>query len=286
MVVLVLMVIVILVVFGLCLGSFINALVWRLHAQSLQTKNKKLNKDHMAKLSIINGRSMCPNCKHQLAGLDLVPLFSWLALRGKCRYCHESISIQYPIVEMLTALLFIASYIWWPETIRDLQVSIFILWLAILVVLIALFIYDLKWLLLPNKLIYPLSAAALAIAVLTIIDSNHPLKAIIDLVLAVAVGGGIFYVLFQLSGGRWIGGGDVRLGWALGLIAGTPSKSVLFIFIASIAGTFFSLPLLLSHRLKRNSIIPFGPMLIFGIVITQLFGSDILSWYQNLFLNF
>ncbi|HEX4774336.1 MAG TPA: prepilin peptidase [Candidatus Saccharimonadales bacterium] len=275
----VLMIIVILVVVGLCLGSFVNALVWRLHEQgSKKAKSKKL--------SILNGRSMCPHCRHELAAKDLVPVFSWLALKGKCRYCGKPISTQYPAVELATALLFVASYAWWPEALKGAQVAVFILWLLLLVGLMALLVYDLRWLLLPDRIVYPLSAIAVVIAVINIASANRPAMALVDVVLAVAIGGGIFYLIFQMSGGKWIGGGDVKLGWLLGLVAGTPGKAVLFIFLASLLGSLVSLPLLMSKKLKRSSVIPFGPFLIVGVIVTVLFGSGILNWYRQTFIDF
>jgi leader peptidase (prepilin peptidase)/N-methyltransferase len=273
------MVFALLVLFGICLGSFVNALVWRIHEQDEKhTKSKKL--------SILNGRSMCPHCKHELAVKDLVPVLSWLALRGKCRYCHKAISWQYPAVELLTVLLFVASYIWWPAGLHNYQISVFVLWLVLLVGLVALFVYDLRWFLLPNRIIYPSSVVAAILAIIRLVNAASPAKAALNLLLAVVIGGGIFFVLFQISNGKWIGGGDVRLGWILGLVAGTPARSILFIFLASIIGTAISLPLIYSHKLKRSSIIPFGPLLITGLFITQLFGSSILNWYQYHFLYF
>ena len=101
------MYILIIFILGLCFGSFINAFVFRLH--------EKTNKQYSnINLSIVNGRSICPNCKHELIPLDLVPIVSWLLLKGKCRYCSKSISAQYPLVEFTTALLFLCSYIYWP----------------------------------------------------------------------------------------------------------------------------------------------------------------------------
>jgi leader peptidase (prepilin peptidase)/N-methyltransferase len=276
-----LMIIVVLFLLGLCLGSFVNALVWRLHEQS-QTGKKKAKAD----LSISKGRSMCPNCHHKLAGKDLVPVLSWLSLGGKCRYCHKPISKQYPLVELLTALLFVASYLWWPVTLHGAQIVIFILWIVLLTGLLALLIYDLRWFLLPNRLIYPLSIIAGLMAIIGVATSVRPAMALLNEILAVLVGGGIFYALFQLSKGKWIGGGDVRLGWMLGLVAGTPGRSLLFIFLASVIGTIVSLPLLASNKLKRSSSIPFGPLLIVGIFITQLFGAAILHWYRYNFINF
>lgn len=274
-----LMIIAVLAVLGLCLGSFVNALVWRL---SEQAKTKKPSKE----LSILHGRSMCPQCRHTLKALDLLPLLSWLALRGKCRYCGQPISAQYPLVEAATALLFIGSYTWWPNPVHGVQVALLGLWLVILTGLMALVVYDLRWMLLPNRIMRPLSYLAVIYACLEVIAADKPGTALLNTVLAVAVGGGIFYILYQLSGGKWIGGGDVKLGWLLGLIAGTPGRSLLFIFIAAMLGSLVSLPLLAVKRLKRSSTIPFGPFLIVGVVVVQLFGHSILDWYQSTFFPY
>lgn len=270
------MITVALVVLGLCLGSFVNALVWRLHEQA--------EKGRLKELSILKGRSQCPNCHHQLAAKDLIPLLSWLSLGGKCRYCSKPISWQYPLVELGTALLFVGSYAFWPKTLTGAQIAIFILWLPLLTGLVALIVYDWRWKLLPNRIIYPLGLIAVVQAVISVSTSSKPLTALIDTILAVAIGGGVFYILFLLSNGKWIGGGDIRLGWLLGLIVGTPAKAVLVIFLASVLGSLVSLPLLASKRLQRTSTIAFGPFLIVAGFITVLFGTSILNWYQRIFM--
>lgn len=274
----VLMIIIVLTVVGLCLGSFVNALVWRLHEQAGGGKENK-------NLSIVKGRSMCPACRHGLAGKDLVPVLSWLALRGKCRYCGKPISAQYPIVELGLAILFVASYLWWPIVFDTAQTAVFGLWLALLTGLIALLVYDARWFLLPNRLIYPLGGLAAVQALIVIATADKPLTVLLNMILAVAVGGGIFYLLFQASKGKWIGGGDVKLGWLLGLVAATPARAILFIFIGALLGSLVSLPLLAAKRLKRTSVIPFGPFLIIGAIVTVLFGADILRWYQQTFMG-
>jgi leader peptidase (prepilin peptidase)/N-methyltransferase len=296
------MVVFVLAVVGLCLGSFVNALVWRIHEQDREIVKKKPNKAYLSHLSVSKGRSMCPHCKHALAVQDLLPVVSWLSLRGKCRYCGKPISVQYPLVELVTAALFTGSYLFWPSSLVAGKLSCpspqlfrgaalhsevyFGLWLVLLVGLMALVVYDLRWFLLPNRLIYPLSVVAGLMALLSIASADRPLAALLNLVLAVGVGGGLFYVLFQVSGGKWIGGGDVKLGWLLGLVVGTPARSVLFIFMAALLGTLISLPLLAAHRLKRTSVVPFGPLLIIGAIVTQVFGTAILHWYRHTFLNF
>jgi prepilin signal peptidase PulO-like enzyme (type II secretory pathway) len=276
----VLMIIAVLFVVGLCLGSFVNALVWRIHQQA-----KQEGAERDKKLSLLRGRSICPNCGHQLAAKDLVPVLSWLSLRGKCRYCNQPIAAQYPLVEFGTAALFVISYIWWPAITDSPQTAIFILWLLLLTGLMALLVYDARWLLLPNRILYPLAGIAGTQAVILIASANKPLVALLNMLLAVIIGGGLFYLLFQFSDGKWIGGGDVKLGWLLGMIAATPARSLLFIFIASVLGSLVSIPLLASKRLSRTSIIPFGPFLIAGLIIVQLFGADILHWYSQIFIG-
>jgi prepilin signal peptidase PulO-like enzyme (type II secretory pathway) len=281
-----LMIIAVLAVVGLALGSFVNALVWRVRQQEIELEKKKPNKKRLSELSIGLGRSMCVHCGHQLAAKDLVPLLSWLSLRGKCRYCQKAISPQYPIIEVATALLFVASYIWWPKELSDAQVILFILWLPILTGLMALLVYDLKWLILPDRIMFPLALFAGTYALVGVLASDRTFTGLLNVSLAVAIGGGLFYLLFQVSAGKWIGGGDVKLGWLLGLIVGTAGKSVLFIFLAALLGTVISVPMLANGRLQKNSVIPFGPFLIMGGIITVLWGSAILQWYQHLFFPY
>jgi prepilin signal peptidase PulO-like enzyme (type II secretory pathway) len=102
--------------------------------------------------------------------------------------------------------------------------------------------------------------------------------------LGLAVLGGLFYLLFQISRGKWIGGGDVKLGFVLGLLVGGPGMSILVLFLASTAGTLVTMPLLVTGRAKRTSRIPFGPFLLLATFIVQLFGTSLSAWYQRIFL--
>lgn len=273
------MIIAALFLLGLCLGSFANALVWRIHEQPKEAKKKKSDQKRLRDLSIVKGRSMCPDCGHKLNARDLVPILSWLSTGGKCRYCSKKISIQYPIVEIATALMFVASYIWWPFELEGAQIVVFGLWSVLVTGLMALLVYDLKWYLLPNRILYPLAGIAGLLAVTQVATAASPLGAAVNTALAVIIGGGLFYVLFQVSKGKWIGGGDVKLGWLLGLIVATPGNAALMIFIAALLGTIVSLPLMARKKLERNSIIPFGPFLIIGAFVAMLFGEQIIDWY-------
>ena len=252
-------------ILGLSFGSFINAFVWRLHE----------------KKDWIRGRSECTNCHHILSSLDLLPVLSWLTLRGKCRYCKHKISIQYPLIEIVTSVLFLGSYLLWPELITGHNIVIFILWLVLLIGLIALALYDIKWMILPTKIIYFLYIPALLIMIINVLFTKNSLVLLLIYFISSLIGGGIFYLLFYISKGKWIGGGDVRLGFLLGLLATTPSRSFLLIFLASVIGTIVSIGLLTRGKMKRNSLIPFGPFLIAGLVIVQFAGSDIIQWYSR-----
>jgi prepilin signal peptidase PulO-like enzyme (type II secretory pathway) len=270
-----------LVILGLCFGSFVNAVAWRLHEQMLEKEKTKPRRNYLKNLSIVKGRSMCSSCHHELSFLDLVPVFSWLYLKGKCRYCHRSIP-DTPFSEVVLPALFALSYFCWPVPIIGIQRIVFIVWLIILIGFLILFIYDFKWYLLPDKIIYPLGVAIIAVNVCRYFLSNQGLvRYLIYDLLSLAIGGGIFYVLFQVSQGKWIGGGDVKLGWVIGLLIGVPNQVLLFLFLASVTGMIYSLPLLIMGKLKRNSIIPFGPFLILSSVIVVIYGQAIVSWYSR-----
>lgn len=263
------MITVALILLGLCMGSFTNAFVWRVHE----------------KKNFLNDRSECVHCHHKLSAMDLIPIVSWTLLRGKCRYCHQAISPQYPLVEACVASLFVISYVFWPLKLNGYEIAVFALWLAIATGLVALAVYDLRWMILPTKIIYALLILALALAIISILNSGTRFTMTLDYILSFLIGGGIFYLIYILSKGKWIGGGDVRLGFLLGLLAAAPARSFMLIFIASLIGTAISIPLVGMSRLKRSSLIPFGPLLILALFIVQFAGQDIIHWYSQVFLG-
>lgn len=259
------MVITLLVILGLCFGSFVNAFVWRLHE----------NKDW------VRGRSMCPDCEHILAWYDLLPVVSWISLRGHCRYCHKSISWQYPVVELLTAGVFIVSYLYWPYKFDAEGLLLFTFWLTILVGFMTLTIYDLKWFLLPDKVVFPLIGLGLLMVLVRAGLFRNDLGHLVDGFIGGSTLFGLFYGLFQVSKGAWIGGGDVKLAFLLGLLAGGFLEAILLLFLASIIGSFVSLPFLISKKLKPSSQIPFGPFLMMATFIVYIFGASLLDWLRG-----
>ncbi len=282
---------------GVVFGSFVNAFVWRLHEQAEQgVQSKGRTKKRQGKkpaahasaltaedLSITKGRSMCPECHHTLAAKDLVPVLSWVALHGKCRYCAKPISWQYPVVEVLTGLLFAISYLLWPYSFTGVGLYQFVFLLFYLVVFMALAVYDLRWFLLPDRVVFPLLGVAV-VETVSVAIWQHSWALWLQPLAGGAVIFGLFYILFQVSKGAWIGGGDVKLAFALGLIAGSPLAAFMVIFFASLFGTVGSIPLLLRGKDSLRAHIPFGPYLLAATVVVVLWGSRIVDWYSGLFM--
>lgn len=254
---------------GLIFGSFINALVWRIH-----TKRKWWG----------NERSICPHCKHILAPKDLIPVVSWLLVKGRCRYCKKPISAQYPIVEILTGISFSLSLYFWPFKLTGIGWVVFAVWLFVLMLFIALSVYDIKWMLLPNSMVLAVTiATAILILALGIYEANYS-------IMWAPLGGltlfGVLWLLFQVSKGKWIGGGDVKLAFTLGLLAGSPVKALLVLFLASFIGTIVVLPLLATGKSKISAKIPFGPLLMIATVIIFFFGQALIDWYTRTLLYY
>ncbi len=263
---------------GVALGSFVNAFVWRLHEQS-KTKSNKFKKE----LSITQGRSMCPECKHTLAWFDLIPVLSWISLAGKCRYCKKPISAQYPLVEVVVAALVPISWYSWPFLLSNIAAYLaFGVWIIVVVLLAALFLYDLKWMTLPNKLVYSLLGAATVFRLLECISTRPNLKGyLLSSILGMAALGGLFWVIYQVSNGEWIGGGDVRLGFGLGMLLGAP-KALLCLTGAAYLATFVILIIALLGKYHKKMKLPFGPFLIAAAYMSFLWGQHAIDIYKRL----
>lgn len=259
------MIVAALILLGLVLGSFVNALVWRLH------KGKEWVKD----------RSECVHCGHKLGPGDLIPIISWLWLRGKCRYCRKKIDDS-PLTELALPILFVTSYFFWPTPLQGSSMLEFGLWLVFLVGFVALALYDLRWYLLPDRLVFPLiGLAVLQVVVLSVWNQDWRLA--LTAAAGAMVISGLFYLLFRLSNETWIGGGDVKLGIVLGLLAGGVLQSFLLLFAASFIGVLAAIPLIIQGKAHRHMQLPFGPLLIAGLILVKLFGATVIGWYTNLF---
>jgi len=280
-----------LVLFGATFGSFAGATVWRIRARQLvadkAVKEEYDHKEYKRLKKLINkpskDRSQCLNCSYSLKWYDLIPIVSWLTLRGKCRNCHQAIGKFEFLMELGVAAFFVLSYVFWPGGIDStLDIVHFALWLAAGVVMAILFAYDAKWYLLPNKLNVTLAIIGFGVVGVVIAqtgDIGGTLLAAGGSVLALS---GLYAALYFVSQGRWVGFGDVKLGIGLGLILVDWQLALVAIFLANFIGCLVVIPLLATKKIERNSHIPFGPFLIIGTVLTWLFGWMILNWYLSL----
>lgn len=252
-------------VVGAALGSFSLVLAWRMH-------DKK---------DWVRGRSKCDACHHVLAVKDLIPIYSWLSLSGKCRYCKKSVSSQVFFAELGLGMILALSWYSWPYVnSTGFGYLFFTTWIVCLTIMSALFWYDLRWFTLPSKLIYNLLGFALLFSVfrLLVVEGTFT-DLIVYPVLSSILLSGFFAGLYFISSGKWIGFGDVRIAVPLGLLVGSPVNTWLMLFIASTTGVIIALPALITKSKKLTSKIPFGPLLIWATIITVLFGSNIISWY-------
>ncbi len=257
-------------VLGAILGSFINALSFRFNTGRT-----------------MGGRSKCMHCGHTLNPLDLIPIFSYLFLGGRCRYCEARISPQYPLVELVAAGLSFGIYLLYPWT-----PSVYIFWLLVWMTILFIIVYDMRHTIIP----WSASFLLMALAVVSLFVSGTPS------LLALAAGPLLALPLFLLSlfsGGRWMGWGDsgfeLSLGWFLGLTQGLTAL-MLGVWSGAIVGVIL---LGVSKIIKRftptrasqvsgfgftmSSEIPFAPFLAFGMALVYFFHVDFFSTLTILF---
>jgi len=294
---------IIVALFGLGVGSFINVITTRFQP------------DNYIKFpQLVSGRSRCPFCLHQLRWYDLIPIFSFVFLKGKCRYCGKKISWQYPIVEILTSLIFVLMFFkFWNLTpirlalaqhIFTWPIIFFLIYLFYISLLLVLSIIDLKYYLLPDSYIIVGDIVAvlanLYFYFLHLNPQNHffncgvnflgsyidyfncQIHPLISVLLGIAVASGFLFLIYLLSRGRGMGFGDVKLGIFIGLILGF-TNSILAVALAFIFGSIAGIIMLVFKKRTLKSMVPFGPFLALGVLITILFGSNIIELYLSLF---
>lgn len=228
-------------ILGLVLGSFYNVVIWRIPR----------------KKSIISPRSHCPQCKNNLSYSELIPVISFLLQKGKCRHCEAKIGVQYPIVELLTGLLFgFSAYI--TESLPSLLVSIIFVSLLLIAGVI-----DYRHQILPNKITIPGIVIGLILAAL---GWTVPLLSSIT---GAVVGGTTLLIIALISKGG-MGLGDVKFLALIGAFLGPPFTFVA-IFLASLAGAVIGTIYLIITRQGRKTPIPFGPFLALGGLIAYFF---------------
>lgn len=240
------------VLYGVVIASFLNVCIYRIPQKE----------------SVAAGRSYCPNCQHALCWRDLVPILSFVLLKGRCRYCHAPISLRYPVVEALGGVLFLGAYLRYGLSVKA------IVFCAIFSLLIVISGIDLAVQEIPDGLNLLLAVCGV---VLVVIDPSYPfLQALLGVVIVSLP----LEVVALFTGG--IGGGDVKLMAAMGLCLG-PKLIVLAFFIGCVSAAVVSLALMAAKKVGRRSLIPLGPFLALGSAAAAFWGDGLISWYLTLF---
>lgn len=244
---------------GLSVGSFLNSLVYRL--------NKKI--------SPLFDRSFCPSCRHILTWYDLVPLISFAFQKGRCRYCHSPISWQYPLVELATGILtlFAIGY-----SLFALQNNLLITsyYLLITYALIVIFISDLRYQTIPDKVVYPTMGLAILFHLRGVSPPSAGPLHLGGVLLTGLATAGFFGALVLITQGKGMGMGDVKLAALMGLVLGFP-KIVVALYLAFLTGAMVGVILVLTGKKRFGEHIPFGPFLTTATWISLFWGEKIVK---------
>ena len=259
---------------GLAVGSFLNVLIDRLPSRK----------------SLIHPSSHCDACGHKLSFYDLVPVLSYLILRGRCRYCQAHIPLRVLLVEVGSGLIFFLSYLRFGLSA---EFAITALWCC---VFLAIIFIDWEHKLILNRITYPAALAALVILgidsissewdLLTYIKSFWPESGVlsIDILNGIIAGaiGLAFFSIVRLINPSGMGFGDIKLAFLIGLATGLP-LFVVALLIGIFIGGLVAIVLLLFMKKGRKDVIPYGTFLAIGPIITLLWGNEIFDWYLSLF---
>ena len=244
---------IIIFLFGIVIGSFVNVLIYRL------PKNE----------NIVVVNSHCMSCGHQLKWYDLVPLFSWIFLRGKCRYCKEKISVQYPLIEAVNGFGYVLIFL-----VCGLNLSS-ILYSVCFSMLVAISVIDWRTYEIPVGL----NITILTLGIIQcILDYRNWSSYLIGMVCV----SGFLFLLFIITGGRGIGGGDIKLMFAAGLLLGW-KNIILALMLGCIIGSIIHI--ILMKVSNKGRMLAFGPYLSLGILLAMLFGEQLIGWYLNLLIK-
>ena len=246
-------------ILGLVVGSFLNVCIDRL------PQNK----------SIAYPPSHCEACQHKLTAKDLIPVFSYLRLRGRCRYCQASIPRKLLWVELVTAVIF--ALLFWHYGISA-QLGVLAFYACLFIII---FVIDLEHSLILNKVVYPGIVVAFLLSLYPWPWFSQSIgMRVAYAALGGAIGFGIFLLIAVVSRGG-MGWGDVKLAALIGLATGFPMV-FLAIIMAAILGGVVAVVLLATRRRGRREMIPFGPFLVVAAMVTLVWGSNILGWYLGL----
>ncbi|MCR4313891.1 MAG: prepilin peptidase [Candidatus Uhrbacteria bacterium] len=251
---------------GVSIGSFLNVVIFRTHEGE----------------AIVRGRSKCRVCENPIRAGDLIPVLSYLRLRGQCRACHAVISWQYPAVELATGLLFVLFYLMVATRMGNnfglLSVGLSILRYWVFVAfLVIIFLYDLRHMLIIDRFTIPAMIFAI---LMNLWLGTVPAWSLLvgSLVLA-----GFFWVQFAISKGTWVGGGDIRMGALMGFMLGL-EQGLVALFLAYMFGAAVGIVMMACGKATRKTPVPFGSFLAVATLVTLFAGQPLIHWYLTFFL--
>jgi leader peptidase (prepilin peptidase) / N-methyltransferase len=252
----------VLFIIGAAVGSFISVLVYRLHH---------------GKSGIVKGRSKCPKCDANIPAKDLIPLLSYIALRGKCRDCNKDISFLYPLIELVTGGLFVVLFLKFTfvdeNLVFDGGTSLLYAFHAVIAFILSFtFFFDLKYKHVADEMLIP----GILLALLATLIPGQP--NILDALLGLSIPVALFGVQYILSRGAWIGAGDLRVGALMGILLGWQLVIVALIF-SYVAGSIISIFVALRTKKIRGVQVPFAPFLVTGTYLALFFGEGVIQWY-------
>ncbi len=260
-------------IFGLIVGSFLNVVILRHGSTPLAINNTGK--------SVFKGRSRCFACGHVLEWHELIPLISFFMQKGRCRSCGAFISWQYPIVEFLTAMVFLLIWLKIPSnfqfSIFSFQLLGFGIWYLIFCLLVVISVYDFRTKIIPDRFVYPLIALSIGYAFLFARATFFA-----DAIAAISAAA-FFTLLWLISRGRWIGFGDAKLTLGIGFFLGWPLIMVALL-AAFWSAALVGVGLVALKGYTRKSEIPFGPFLALSASTAFLIGEKILLWYGGIVL--
>ena len=247
---------------GLIVGSFLNVVIFRLRAKE----------------KLIFSRSHCPKCKKKLTVKDLIPVFSFIIQKGKCCYCHKKISWQYPLVELVTGVSFLLIFLkFYNNDLLAISYQLLAYWFFA-AILIIIFVYDFKYYLIPDKVIYPALIITLIFQILfSILNTQY---SILNIIIGSLIPGLFFLYLVLISKEKWLGAGDIKLGFLCGLMLGYPNILVA-LFISFIFGALIGIALILSKKKGLKDQVPYGSFLTASTFLTFFIGNQIINWYMG-----
>jgi leader peptidase (prepilin peptidase) / N-methyltransferase len=266
--------------FGLIIGSFLNVCILRIPGGK----------------SIVLPASACPKCAAPIRPYDNIPVISYLILGGKCRACKTPISSMYPLVELLTGLLFLACYLVFGLTVETLK------WAVFSAIMIVLIFTDFRERLLPDVVNYTGLALGLALSFFTkptdgaalwlanyIFDfpPPAPVLSFADAILGAALGSSLLWIVseayFRLRGREGMGLGDVKMMLMAGAFLGA-KRTLLTIFAGSLLGSVLGVAVILARRKEADYELPFGTFLGMAALLVVFFGTPFVNWYQSLLM--